>query len=377
MKRSVLFFMFFCLCFRFFSVEFSYKYDDFIYMDDNVTQMYVNGVFYHTERQKFFFECNDRKLDVFQEWEIKNRNRNIEFYAEKKTEDEFVSVYGTKGTGFSYIFPLFEKNNIDLKGHWAEKSFLSFNFGDYVEEGKLSGLDLKRVYCLDEVDGDICIITFYSDFNFDCRKDIVLKDTNIQRIAGSELGKIWFSLEKGMVVSHSYKRIMNVYDFNYNKITLITEGNNGNNDELKRFRNIYGKANRIGKKLKKTELGYDDYVITKDGVIIGFDNINFEPDRSNLTPKALVQLEKINEVLKTLDNKIQIRGYCADVGDEKSKYEISRSRAFNVTDYFIKHGGVKVEDISYEGYGAANPLGDNSNEKGRILNRRVEIMVLY
>jgi outer membrane protein OmpA-like peptidoglycan-associated protein len=38
--------------------------------------------------------------------------------------------------------------------------------------------------------------------------------------------------------------------------------------------------------------------------------------------------------------------------------------------------GIKASRVIYKGWGGTKPVGDNSNEEGRRLNRRVEITIL-
>jgi outer membrane protein OmpA-like peptidoglycan-associated protein len=38
--------------------------------------------------------------------------------------------------------------------------------------------------------------------------------------------------------------------------------------------------------------------------------------------------------------------------------------------------GVKAERLSFQGYGAANPVASNDNEEGRQKNRRTEFIII-
>ncbi len=56
---------------------------------------------------------------------------------------------------------------------------------------------------------------------------------------------------------------------------------------------------------------------------------------------------------------------------------LSRERAGTTAEYCQKALSLPSEAISYEGLGDSQPVADNSTEKGRQLNRRVEVQVWY
>ncbi|MEJ2699255.1 MAG: OmpA family protein, partial [Desulfuromonadales bacterium] len=56
---------------------------------------------------------------------------------------------------------------------------------------------------------------------------------------------------------------------------------------------------------------------------------------------------------------------------------LSRERAGTVAEYFQRALGLPPEAISYEGVGDSQPVASNATEKGRALNRRVEVQVWY
>jgi flagellar motor protein MotB len=56
---------------------------------------------------------------------------------------------------------------------------------------------------------------------------------------------------------------------------------------------------------------------------------------------------------------------------------LSRERAGTVAEYCQRALDLPPEAISYEGFGDSQPVADNTTEKGRQLNRRVEVQVWY
>lgn len=69
--------------------------------------------------------------------------------------------------------------------------------------------------------------------------------------------------------------------------------------------------------------------------------------------------------------KLQIGGYTDSTGDPAANLRISKQRAETVRAYLIRHG-VKADTLSVEGFGDAQPIGDNTTPAGRAANRRIE-----
>lgn len=69
---------------------------------------------------------------------------------------------------------------------------------------------------------------------------------------------------------------------------------------------------------------------------------------------------------------LHVSGYSDSQGSEASNMVISKRRAKKVYEALIK-AGVPAEQMTYEGYGEANPIADNSTKEGRLLNRRVSV----
>ena len=83
-------------------------------------------------------------------------------------------------------------------------------------------------------------------------------------------------------------------------------------------------------------------------------------------------LEQIKSVL--LENpkgNILIQGYTSSDGGEDYNIDLSRRRAEAVLEYLVDLGVPPIR-LEVEGYGELDPLEDNSNPKGRAMNRRVQ-----
>ena len=87
------------------------------------------------------------------------------------------------------------------------------------------------------------------------------------------------------------------------------------------------------------------------------------------------QLQSIAAILKAHPNaQVRIDGYTDNVGSPAGNMKLSQARAEHVRDELIGMG-VDANRLTVEGYGEANPEGDNSTDTGRALNRRISMLV--
>lgn len=74
-------------------------------------------------------------------------------------------------------------------------------------------------------------------------------------------------------------------------------------------------------------------------------------------------------------SKIYIEGHTDSRGDDAYNLKLSRERADAVKNYLVENG-ISKELISATGYGKARPVASNDTQRGRQLNRRVEVTVV-
>ena len=70
-----------------------------------------------------------------------------------------------------------------------------------------------------------------------------------------------------------------------------------------------------------------------------------------------------------------MKGHTADVGSLESQINLSQVRAKTIVDE-LSSRGIDADRFLYTGVGGLEPLGDNSTDQGRRINRRVEIIIL-
>jgi outer membrane protein OmpA-like peptidoglycan-associated protein/tetratricopeptide (TPR) repeat protein len=105
-------------------------------------------------------------------------------------------------------------------------------------------------------------------------------------------------------------------------------------------------------------------------------NIFFEVDKYDLQPKSVTELEKIQRFLKENPAvRVEISGHTDNSGTAAHNASLSQKRAQSVYDYLVSHG-VEASRLFAKGYGADQPIADNSTEDGRQKNRRIEFKVI-
>lgn len=99
----------------------------------------------------------------------------------------------------------------------------------------------------------------------------------------------------------------------------------------------------------------------------------FKTGKSELTPAAKLELDKVAEFIKERPtSKWVIEGHTDNVGSAKSNKKLSENRAISVMKYLISKG-VNKNQLSSIGYGSEMPVASNDTEEGRQKNRRVVI----
>ncbi len=104
-----------------------------------------------------------------------------------------------------------------------------------------------------------------------------------------------------------------------------------------------------------------------------FTNIQFEFDSGILKTDSYPILDKAAvEMKKDTTASFMLNGYASIEGTPEHNQVLSQDRANAVKAYLV-NTGIPASKLVAKGHGTDNPIGDNSTEQGKILNRRVEI----
>ncbi len=106
------------------------------------------------------------------------------------------------------------------------------------------------------------------------------------------------------------------------------------------------------------------------------ENVEFDFGKYSLRPSSYATLDDLVEYLKRKPNeRIEIGGHTDNVGSDESNLTLSLERAKSIVEYLIARG-VSNDRVVAKGYGAEEPIEENTTEEGRQKNRRTEVKIL-
>jgi outer membrane protein OmpA-like peptidoglycan-associated protein len=131
-------------------------------------------------------------------------------------------------------------------------------------------------------------------------------------------------------------------------------------------------SNFSASKQKRLEIPIDPIAVhTK----ISMNPVFFMRAKDRILSSSYPELDRLSSILKTHPKiQIQINGHTDNVGDDWALYQLSEKRAVAVKRYLVNKG-IQSYRIKTKGYGAARPITDNSSEKLKAKNRRVEVII--
>ena len=123
-------------------------------------------------------------------------------------------------------------------------------------------------------------------------------------------------------------------------------------------------------------------IVDEDGcpiagqTILSLTGVNFEFDKSSLTPEAQDILDEAVDALLNTDEVVEVRveGHTDSIGTEEYNQKLSQERSESVVEYLVSKG-VNGNNLIPVGMGETSPIANNSTDAGRALNRRVDFIV--
>ena len=139
-------------------------------------------------------------------------------------------------------------------------------------------------------------------------------------------------------------------------------------DELSELERDTGSAN--GMNVRETE----------EGLVISLaDSLFFASGGTALDAASLPALRKVATLVSRLPNHLRVEGHTDDRKATNARYpsnwHLSALRAAEVVGLF-EGEGIATYRLSAAGFGDQRPLVSNETEEGRLINRRVDIVVL-
>jgi len=111
-----------------------------------------------------------------------------------------------------------------------------------------------------------------------------------------------------------------------------------------------------------------------NAILTGLAPIEFEPGTAVLTETDRSTLDQLAEALEDVAFPIEVQSHTNNVGDPDVNFLLTDDRANTIVEYLTERG-VDAASLSARGFGASQPIADNSTEQGRIDNQRVAFVV--
>ncbi len=164
------------------------------------------------------------------------------------------------------------------------------------------------------------------------------------------------------------------------KATTNNDSKAGDTAEQQQFRKLQAKIDAVVR--SKGLTGKVQTKITDDGLVIRIltDKVLFDSGSAVVKPQSYGLLKGVAGVLKAGAGAHQliIQGHTDSQPIHSAQFPdnwaLSGARALGVTEIF-SHFGIDPTRMTFAGKGEFKPIADNSTAHGRMLNRRVEILV--
>jgi OmpA-OmpF porin, OOP family len=109
---------------------------------------------------------------------------------------------------------------------------------------------------------------------------------------------------------------------------------------------------------------------------VAFYSLYFDTGKAELKPESKPQLDTMAEMLKANPTfNVYVVGHTDTVGDFTMNLDLSRRRAQAVASALTTNYAIPGARISAQGAGPLSPVASNTEEAGRQLNRRVEMVL--
>lgn len=111
-------------------------------------------------------------------------------------------------------------------------------------------------------------------------------------------------------------------------------------------------------------------------LIIRLKSMHFPVGQAIIMPENYARLSKIQRAIRAFgEPDVIIGGHTDSTGPEPLNEHLSQQRAEAVRQYLVANGTLPFDKIIAVGYGSMRPLASNSTEKGRAMNRRIDITI--
>ena len=220
------------------------------------------------------------------------------------------------------------------------------------------------------------------------RQSIMVGTSSGEVFHSPDGGKKWVKLNLGSISKGKISSIQfdstnpsDIYVCSGKKV--LKSNNNGNtwfdfNSAISKVGDFFAEIISIDKLGNLIAIGENG--LFKLGIVENtqtFPDINFQFNSFKIKTQAYEILNKIIDQLSTnLKLTVLIEGHTDNIGSVDQNQILSEKRAESVANYLMSKG-VELRRITYKGYGMNKPVASNENEKDRMKNRRVELVLVF
>lgn len=140
----------------------------------------------------------------------------------------------------------------------------------------------------------------------------------------------------------------------------------------------YAIGHHMDKQAKEIKQAVPDAQVQRvgEGIEMTFNSgLLFQINSAALSEAAKTNLEKVAGVfVKYPETNLLIEGHTDDTGPDDFNMELSKKRAYSVSDYLVSKG-VSSSRMNIKWYGETQPKVPNTSEANRTQNRRVEVAI--
>ncbi len=101
--------------------------------------------------------------------------------------------------------------------------------------------------------------------------------------------------------------------------------------------------------------------------------VHFTQNSAELAPEETTSLQQTLPADRSTVRKVEVLGYCDDIGEAKWNFILSRQRAQTVAK--LVAAAFPETPLETAGRGSLDPVGSNQTNKGRAMNRRAVVEV--
>ena len=114
----------------------------------------------------------------------------------------------------------------------------------------------------------------------------------------------------------------------------------------------------------------------RHGGAIELEDINFDFNSSLLSDHTKGYLSRLAIFLNEYPQfNVELLGHTDGIGNVAANMQLSKRRCNAVYNQLVK-SGVNPKRITLQGFGMSSPMASNDTDKGRALNRRVELLLV-